>query len=162
MDKELFNAVLAMDAYNRGHAPSIRFTDPTGSVGQSIGNAVIVSQSDVAEGGVSVRSSFYALAYDTNKDGLGDIISYRGTDDPIGDSWHDGDVWNGWRIGTGSLEAIQGQLAIEFYRFVAGDRNYTQAGIDITGHSLGGGLMVIGVILFNYKSRSIKNLTCFP
>jgi hypothetical protein len=77
MNDLLFKAILSMDAYNRGYGRAIELESATnGSV--RIGNATIIDDKGDAE---AQAISFYALAYDTNNDGVGDIISYRGTDD---------------------------------------------------------------------------------
>ena len=55
MTNDLFLAILAMDAYNRGYNPGI--ADLSDTVGTQIGTATI-----------SNRSSFYAVAYAWNGD----------------------------------------------------------------------------------------------
>lgn len=80
----------------------------------------------------SVR--FYAVAYDTNNDGKADVISYRGTDDYFGS---DSDIGNGWVLGGGDENARQGNMAIEFYKSIAG-ATLLGAKISVTGHSPSG------------------------
>lgn len=86
ISSELFNAILSMDAYNRGYDQSIVMT------GNVVGNAHIMTTQNALGENVPLDSSilttndqaigFYALAYDTNNDGVADVISYRGTDFP--------------------------------------------------------------------------------
>ncbi|MCC6598007.1 MAG: hypothetical protein IT559_04385 [Alphaproteobacteria bacterium] len=75
LSSELFNAILSMDAYNRGYDASIDLgvKDKNGNY-LSIGNATI----DDDKGDAAAQSiGFYALAY--SYDGS-TIISFRGTD----------------------------------------------------------------------------------
>lgn len=101
MNNKLFNAILSMDAYNRGYNPGIELHLPAATVNQHIGNATIIRQSDFTAGTQGYNSSFYALAYDYNGQ---TIVSYRGTDDPIGtitSSFFGSDIWDGWFLGGG-------------------------------------------------------------
>lgn len=133
MNYQLFNAILAMDSYNRGYGAGILLPS---TIGTQIGDVTISAtrgQSD-AEG-----IGFYAIAY--NYSG-GTIISFRGTDNtvptienPIPD-----DIYHGWPLGGGNTNSEQGRMAIEFYQAVAGSGNWMSANISLTGHSLGGGL----------------------
>ena len=142
---ELMNAILSMDAYNRGYDPGVRFHADGDSVNKVLGDATIIRQSDVEFGDPGFDANFYALAY--NRNGT-TIISYRGTDDPAGtitSSFFDGDIWNGWTIGAGNDDAQQAELAIRFYQDVVDQvqptlTDYTNNGVVLTGHSLGGGL----------------------
>ncbi len=68
---DLFRAILAMDAYNRGYTPGIA---GLGGQGTQIGNATISLQSNTPE---QAAASFSATAYTWNNH---QIISYRGTD----------------------------------------------------------------------------------
>lgn len=79
MNAALMNAILSMDAYNRGYGQSIILdTNPDGSsTNIQIGNATITTESDIDPGTDGVNISFYALAYSYNGE---TIISYRGTD----------------------------------------------------------------------------------
>ena len=155
MDSTLLRAILSMDAYNRGYNAGIKFGTLAGDVsidapGTQIGNAVIYdSRGDTT----AQASNFYAVAYnyDSDGDGTGDeiIISYRGTDDPLGtitESFFGGDIWDGWTAGAGNQDAQQAELAVRFYQDVVDQvlpspfTDYTNNGIVLTGHSLGGGL----------------------
>ncbi len=71
---DLFRAILAMDAYNRGYNAGIG--DPnTGLTGNAIGLATIQRDIDLPVG--SQVASFFAQAYAL---GGQTVISYRGTD----------------------------------------------------------------------------------
>ncbi|MCA3586400.1 MAG: hypothetical protein IOD03_22400, partial [Methylocystis sp.] len=151
ISKELMLAILAMDSYNRGYNAGI--VGPNGSAqtglgltGQ-IGNATINANSDVlkdANGNrLDVPASFFAISYsfgDNAPAGLANqkVVSYRGTDEISVD------LSTGYPIGAGLPSSIQGNLALDFYRAVAGgtsvDPRGANANITITGHSMGGGL----------------------
>ena len=93
ISKDLFLAILSMDAYNRGYGAGISNDgeddfDGLGHLqGQQIGLARIGknAQDDLDEGAAQA-AGFYALAYDITGNGYGDlaagdtVISYRGTD----------------------------------------------------------------------------------
>ena len=72
-ERDIFLAILSLDAYNRGYNVGM---DVGG--GTKFGNASIVSQ-DFTE--AQQAAVFYAVAY-TLADGT-TVISYRGTDDPL-------------------------------------------------------------------------------
>ncbi len=140
MNDKLFKAILSMDAYNRGYDRGIKL--PTVLNTTQIGNATIVSQIDIPEGGAAQSIGFYALAYNYNGE---KIISYRGTDDVDGfmdmiPLPYNKDVYHGWSLGSGNIESEQAHMAINFYKEVAGAGNLKTANISLTGHSLGGGL----------------------
>lgn len=171
MNSDLFKAILAMDSYNRGYKQAINLNgaDSADSIGDNLGNAIVIQESDIADGSAGVNSNFYALAYDYKGQR---IISYRGTDQPpkISDAISLGDlaglftfpgfaltniaatlvnnahtiltpdVWNGWFVGAGKEESAQAVLAFEFYKdMVGGHDNVYSANVTLTGHSLGGG-----------------------
>ncbi|NCC53676.1 MAG: hypothetical protein EOM20_21050, partial [Spartobacteria bacterium] len=153
LQPELFKAILAMDAYNRGYDASIS-TLPTNTTGSAkIGTATITATSTEELGnGVDSAIGFYALAYgwDSDGDGTADetIIAYRGTDYPVTDEKTVDvplvgdvpvDIYHGWSLG-GGLGSEQGQMAVEFYQQVVGAENTLTADVSFTGHSLGGGL----------------------
>ena len=139
ISKELFLAILSMDAYNRGYGAGI--IDPTatgGGLGVStededyfVGNAKIVDSKGDAE---AQAAGFYAIAYDTP---YGTVISYRGTDFTPADDFQ-ADRENGWIAGGGNFLASQLQLATEFLDAV--QANDAAGSVLLTGHSLGGGL----------------------
>lgn len=139
MTDALTNAILAMDAYNRGYDPKLSLTDATVNQGK-IGFANIVGQDDSQD---AQDVSFYAIAYEID-DQL--VISYRGTDAPsgaVGQSWLNGDVFNGWVVGGGII-SDQAIRAFRFYQLMSNyqisGQDYASANISLTGHSLGGGL----------------------
>lgn len=128
ISNELFHAILAMDAYNRGYGAKL--TGLSDAVGTKIGTATVIgSATDTADG-------FYAIAYEHNGK---KIISYRGTDDTTFFSTSS-DLWNGWVQGAGIISS-QSEDAIQFYQRIAGKSVFEQnPGVVTTGHSLGGGL----------------------
>ena len=143
MSDPLMKAILAMDSYNRGYDPGIKFGnlangDSIDARGTKIGNAIIYdSRGDTAAKNVS----FYAVAYNYGGE---TVISYRGTDNPGG---LNGDVINGWLIGGGQAVLNHADLAFKIYQSVAnsayfanGDWDAPQVTISLTGHSLGGGI----------------------
>lgn len=77
MDSDLFVAILAMDAYNRGYQSNLSSGDTlSGTDGVQIGNATVLTTS-TEKLGLSLTSAagFYAVAYDW---GGSTVISYRG------------------------------------------------------------------------------------
>ena len=100
ISKDLFLAILSMDAYNRGYGagladgvnvdPEGNDLDGLGVFGSEVGNARILTHDASAE---AQAAGFYAIAYEiadgAGIDGLdtGDtVISYRGTDHPLSPS----------------------------------------------------------------------------
>jgi len=150
MNTDLFKAILAMDAYNRGYGEGI---SGLGGINTQIGTVTIKYQSDTEDNDPSVAAGFYAIAY---QDGGETIISYRGTDDvnSISDVFTSDDIWHGWLIGGGIQDTDQAALAFQFYNTIAGQgANITT----LTGHSLGGGLA--GLVGANTNNPVSKNLT---
>jgi hypothetical protein len=151
MSETLFQAILAMDAYNRSYEAGIKFGAMPGNesqtLGVQIGGATIVFDSrslvDLNNQRKDIPTGFYAAAY-SFEDGK-TIISYRGTDDPFGLS-SGGDIVNGWVVGAGDVTDNQAELAFEFYNATATKLNNGATidprlvDISLTGHSLGGGL----------------------
>lgn len=131
MDFTLFNAILSMDAYNRGYNAAI--AGLSSEEGTQIGAATITFDSTTALGdGVDSLKGFYAIAYDIQ--GAGTIIAYRGTDSLPLDTAH------GYGVGLGVPDVDQAVLAFGFYQMVADGVDPRLAPISVTGHSLGGGL----------------------
>ena len=149
ISKELFLALLSMDAYNRGYGSGIadgvnldpdgNDLDGLGGPGSRIGSA-LVTRDDISE--VAQAAGFYAIAY-TLTEAVGEgpdalasgttVISYRGTDTSI-------DYLKGWLIGAGVTAPItQADETMAFYHAVAGTLG-PDANLIVTGHSLGGGL----------------------
>ncbi|MCP4080643.1 MAG: hypothetical protein GY743_10375, partial [Planctomycetaceae bacterium] len=91
ISKELLLSILAMDSYNQGYDAGIEH-------GKSqIGNAIFDDDKGDAE---AKAAGFYAVSYKitdgSSVDGLDTndvIISYRGTDDPLGEA-SGADIWN--------------------------------------------------------------------
>jgi hypothetical protein len=74
---ELEFAILSLDSYNRGYNPGVAgLSDEPGT---SIGNWTIL---DVDLPAGSEAASFYAAAYQDSSGNI--VISYRGTDNPLG------------------------------------------------------------------------------
>ncbi|MBU6338395.1 MAG: hypothetical protein KGQ36_00255 [Rickettsiales bacterium] len=156
MNKDLMNAILAMDAYNRGYVPKIN----DGSViGNEIGNAVIGSDSkdlgnNVNGERVDQSSSFYAISYTYGGE---TIISYRGTD-KISD-----DLTTGWTLGVGVYNSDQAILAARFYQMVlAGDsdpnNDIFDNNVSFTGHSLGGGLAAFMASIYSKEAEVFDHM----
>ena len=78
MDSKLFNAILAMDSYNRGYNAGITFDALSDEIGTKIGSATIY---DTLGSTLAESVGFYAIAYSYNGE---TIISYRGTNDDPG------------------------------------------------------------------------------
>jgi hypothetical protein len=140
ISKDLFLAILSMDSYNRGYHERIA---GLGGVNSQIGNAFISSQSDTLGNTEGVGAGFYGLSYNTS--GVTGFsagektIAYRGTDAAFGSGEIGSDIWNAYGVGAGSPNGKQAELAIKFYKSLAG-ANLQSANISLTGHSSGGGL----------------------
>lgn len=129
---DLFLAILALDAYNRGYNRGMtfngNFNGNSDSTGTQIGDATIQAIS------ADPTTSFYAIAYSWEGE---TVISYRGTTFPGAPDL--GDVLNGWTLSIGYAQAAQAQMALDFYTQVrsqiagAADSQVIQ----LTGHSLG-------------------------
>lgn len=131
MSNELFYAILAMDAYNRGYGAKL--TGLSDAIGTKLGNATVIGSAGDA---AAQANGFYAIAYEL--DGQ-KIVAYRGTDDTTIFS-RSSDLWNGWVQGAGILSS-QSEDAIRFYERIAGQSVFEHnPGVVTTGHSLGGGL----------------------
>lgn len=81
LNGNLWNAILAMDAYNRGYGAGIDTPELSDAEGTKIGIYTVSKTSTILGPNVDQSAGFYAVAYDSNNDGKTDIISYRGTDD---------------------------------------------------------------------------------
>jgi pimeloyl-ACP methyl ester carboxylesterase len=147
MNGTLLNAILAMDAYNRGYGASIELE------GNKVGSATItlnssalgVTNPDAQESEWIFRDQhidFYAIAYEYDGE---TVISYRGTDS------YTTDILYGYGVGAGDPYTSQSRLAVEFYQAVdalAGGNNLT-----LTGHSMGGGFA--GLIAAMYGEQAV-------
>lgn len=147
--KDLFLAILSMDAYNRGYNSGLsdganvidgQDIDGLGGAGSIIGNARVLDF-DLPAG--AEAAGFYAVAYDTP---YGTVISYRGTDNLFNWApWSDtpgSDFWNSYGQGAGSPNTNAARLAVEFYQAVTDttDTDPSSGSAILTGHSMGGGL----------------------
>ena len=141
MNKDLMNAILAMDAYNRGYDPNVDDLKYQEIVNEGeivyIGNAIINSDSRTLGNNpdgkrVDQSSGFYAISYTYGGE---TVISYRGTDKISGD------LTTGWTLGVGIYSSDQAILATKFYQSVLAndsnpDNNIFDNNISFTGHSL--------------------------
>ena len=78
---ELNYAILSLDSYNRGYAPAVPGVDGpvVSDYSFRLDSAILVDSNGARQ---DIAASFYAAAY---QDASGNIvISYRGTDDPLG------------------------------------------------------------------------------
>ena len=147
---DLFRAILAMDAYNRGYGAGINFGPESNAVGTQIGTAII-SRTTLSTDTASVSASFAATAYNWNNH---QIISYRGTDslstDPL----------TGWLAAIGSPSAPQAQMAAQFYQAVINNPTVSpyNSTVEFTGHSLGGGLAGFMGGLYGKKAVVFDNM----
>ena len=120
MKDDLFLAILAMDAYNRGYGVGLDLSSTSGS--KSIGAATFYKDSSDPKffpADDAQAAGFYAVAY---KWGDQTVISYRGTDNVTGEdpgTYGGSDLWNGWVTGAGVV-AKQTELAEQFYKTVTG------------------------------------------
>jgi len=144
---DLFLAILALDAYNRGYKRGMVL--PASS---QIGDAAIALQADDLE---SQAASFYAVAYSWQGK---TVISYRGTRFPGGPDR--GDVLNGWTLSVGYKDASQPKMALDFYAAVKAQIPGGGGGQNIllTGHSLGGGLAAFVGDLFGSTADVFNNI----
>jgi Ca2+-binding RTX toxin-like protein len=149
-NSDLFQAILAMDAYNRvgGNVTSRNLAvADTGSIGNV----------EISVTGGDNASGFFAQSYVVQGTGQ-KIISFRGTDF-VPTPERSKDILYGWSVGAGLYTENQAQLAAQFFQQVVanGNPNATladlyNANVLMTGHSLGGGLA--GFLATIYKSQS--------
>ena len=151
ISKELYLALLSMDAYNRGYGAGIADggtsdMDGLGEAGH-IGNATLLTRADIGINNAQYDGwqavGFYAVAYtmgsgsDVPPELQGKtIISYRGTDN-YGALPNTADVWNGSGIALGSPLGEQARpIAAHPAALRAAVATSGIAPI-LTGHSLG-------------------------
>lgn len=144
ISKDIFLAILSMDAYNREYGAGINL-----GVNTAVGDAAIKDRQLLGIGPVEYAAwqaaGFYAVAYTVGAgvDGLAPgttVISYRGTDTaPATDM--DADMAEGWPLGAGNFLHEQTRLATGFLDAVQNDS--APASVILTGPSLGGGLAEI-------------------
>lgn len=133
LSKDLYLAILSMDAYNREYGAGINL-----GPGTSVGAATIQDRQLFGIGSEQYAAwqaaGFYAVAYDTP---YGTVISYRGTDFAP-DPGMINDITQGWPVGGGNYYELQSLMATDFLDAVQADDS--PSSIILTGHSLGGGL----------------------
>jgi len=142
ISEDLFLAILAMDAYNRGYNEAVTL-DPALT---QIGNATIGLSSDTLAGSPAVNASFYAQTY--TWDGQ-TIISYRGTDQPSTD------IFNGYPTALGLTLDPQAAMAIQFYKSVVAQSG---SNVFLTGHSMGAGHAGLVAALFGKDATLFDNM----
>ncbi len=146
---DLFKAILAMDAYNRGPNAGLNVD------GVQIGNAFL--RDDLLPAG-SQAASFFAQSYTWNGE---TIISYRGTDILPGgtnpflsaSSWLDVGQWA--ELLAGNYDATQLRLAADFYQQIKAN---VSGSIETTGHSLGGALAGFVAALYGLNTELFDNI----
>jgi hypothetical protein len=111
ISKDLFTAILAMDAYNRGYESGINFGPNADAAGTRIGDATVIRSKGDAE---AQSSGFYGIAYNTSAvtgfTAGETTIAYRGTDRLIPNSVFGSDLWNAYGVGrdrAGNIRAMQ-------------------------------------------------------
>lgn len=163
MNRKVFLSILAMDAYQRGYAPGIDLGSSSDAIGTEIGNARIIVRSSSDSTNAGVQAGFYAVAYQWGAD---KVISYRGTDFDVTNSFQRGDgvttkldkainseflkdLINGWSTFLAGGQTLPAQFnhARAFFTAVSGGGDFEVNGggpvyndIIVTGHSLGGAL----------------------
>jgi hypothetical protein len=91
MTDDLFLAILAMDAYNRGDGAGLILPQSGAGDTTSIGTATVGQQAQ--NDGISFFAQSYVLENGQT------VISYRGTDNIFGSNFLNGDLVNGWFLG---------------------------------------------------------------
>lgn len=144
ISQELMTALLSMDSYNRGYGEGIL---GLGGAGSQIGTATMLNYA-LPSG--SEAAGFYAATYTWNGK---TIISYRGTDTPL-------DYLTGWTSGAGfDAWPTQVNFALEYYENTL-NRTYEDgaaSNVILTGHSLGGGLMLGKVANDNHARIPLRS-----
>lgn len=163
IDSKVFNAILAMDSYNRGYNAGIVLT--TTSVGEAVIDRT-TSDLGYVDPNADPQSlefldqsvGFYAVAYNYNGE---TIISYRGTNDDPGlfGGGYGTDINHGYTIAVGNPTGAQAQLALDFYQLVAGGiGNVLTADISLTGHSMGAGIAAFVAALYGKDADVFDNM----
>ncbi len=153
MQRDLFLALLSMDAYNRGLPESRPGTLIPNYETSDLGFASFIRDSPEPLNAIG----FFAVAYTLSSGEK--FISYRGTDQPTAGNGLGGDIWNGYGLATGSPHSAQTAAAIRFYQSVIGvGTNPQTANVTLTGHSLGGGLAGIVGALYGRNGVLFDNM----
>jgi hypothetical protein len=155
MSRDLFLAILSMDAYNRGYDPNLRMDNQFQLGLAQIGFDSSILGTDPALGGrVDQANSFYAVSYNVSGvpelSGASTVISYRGKD-------------SGWDVpafltGAGNPFNNQAFFAGDFYKLLNNQSASANSGILLTGHSLGGGLAGLIGSAFGVSSVVFDNM----
>jgi hypothetical protein len=66
MDRDLFLAILAMDAYNRGYEAGVGGLPTTGSIGNALPLPDSAVLGSTPSGRIDENAGFYAIAYDVS------------------------------------------------------------------------------------------------
>ena len=140
---ELFQALLALDAYNRSYNKG-HVDDNLDKNHNQLGRAYIVGRDDAP---TAQAAGFAAYRWDVSGEAAfggttTQVIAFRGTDDDISKRELT-DLFGGWSIGAGFSAGTQADLAAAFYMQAPGVTTLfggAPSNILVTGHSLGGGL----------------------
>ena len=151
MTKDLFLAILSMDAYNRGYNAGI--DGLSDEIGTQIGDATISNRTSSLPNSPEVDASFYAVAYEW--DGQ-TIISYRGTDSPLFEL----PLVDYPISANDDFDEAQVHLASQFFQSVADEVDSDT--ITLTGHSLGGALAGFVGSLYGQESTAFAPIDFFP
>jgi pimeloyl-ACP methyl ester carboxylesterase len=142
---DLFLAILAMDAYNRGYNTGLTLPGTQGLGGTIGAGTVIASNASQA----AQDASYYSIAYQ-----IGDqvFIAYRGTQiDQIVNT-----AINAYPVAIGLPDSPQSELAAQFYKDVSAAN--PGANITLIGHSSGGGLAGLIGSAFGVRSVVFDNM----
>ena len=166
MNPDLYLAILAMDAYNRGYGQGVNGL--SNAPNTQLGETTILTDSIAKLGDAAMGAGFYAVAYNVSGAGIdgltGTVISYRGTDANFVLPWSSegSDLLNGYSLAIGDYNATQAQMAVQFYQDVTGFADGVSpfdANVTTTGHSLGGGLAGYIARLYGQSGTIFDNMT---
>jgi len=166
MNPDLYLAILAMDAYNRGYGQGV--DGLSNAPNTQLGETTILTDSIAKLGDAAMGAGFYAVAYNVSGAGIdgltGTVISYRGTDANFVLPWSSegSDLLNGYSLAIGDYNATQAQMAVQFYQDVTGFADGVSpfdANVTTTGHSLGGGLAGYIARLYGQSGTIFDNMT---
>lgn len=159
MNRDLFLAIIAMDAYNRGYGAGLSGLNAFGSIGKATIRNDSFILGGTLERRLDERAGFYAIAYDVSQvAGLsGTVISFRGTDSPVDALAFELGIGQPFTP-SGTL-LPQARMTIEFYRAGADPgADPFVANITTTGHSLGAGLAGYATMLYGKQGTLFANM----